>query len=209
MGLGSRDHVSLTRYLFIDDTSSTPLFFHIPITYSIRISFISLQSYALAIAAFQTETMPFAFAYVCDLLDQLEKLVNRSPPLLRKDLQERANAKTIEWLKRHRSRLNAQNVDDKAVMEIFWPQRRTGRHYGLDAQNLEQIIARLLNLPKKHTETLQEWRHEGARIKLPECVEKVLDSVRVYWLPIGVILGLLTCFYRWIFQRKEWLHRLV
>lgn len=124
--------------------------------------------------------MPFSFTYVCDLLDQLEKLVNRSPPLLRKDLQERANAKTIEWLKRHRSRLNAQNVDDKAVMEIFWPQRRTGRNYGLDARTLEQIIARILNLPKRHTETLQSWRREGARSKLPLCVEKVLDNVSVF-----------------------------
>lgn len=116
---------------------------------------------------------------MCDLLDELERLSRRSPPLLQKDLKSKTNDKTIEWLRRHQKRLNHQNVDGYAIMEMFRPQERHDRHYGIDAQSLEQIISRVLNLPKKHMQALQEWRVEGTNVKLSACVEKVLEDVSI------------------------------
>jgi hypothetical protein len=121
--------------------------------------------------------MGFPFAWVCDLLDELEKLMVRSAPLLPRILKTEVNAKTISWLQSHRQRLDANNTDADVVILAFRLETRADRDYGLDSRSLEQVIARVSNLPKKHAQELQRWRHVPPAEDLPACVERVLENV--------------------------------
>lgn len=119
--------------------------------------------------------MGFPFAWVCDLLEELEKLA--SVPLLPNIFKKRMNDKTVQWLRNHCNRLNAHDTDADTVILSFKPETRADRDYGLDSRSLEQIIARALDLPRKHIKTLQMWRQQPTRSDLSLCVEKVLEDV--------------------------------
>jgi hypothetical protein len=123
--------------------------------------------------------MPFPFVYVCDLLEDLAHLSNRIVPLLPTDLAYRTTEITLRWLKRHRNLLDASSTDDDCVILTLQPEKRTDRAYGLDALALEQVVARVLNLPKQHYQDLQSWRHEPAQGDLASCVERVVDNMAV------------------------------
>ena len=117
--------------------------------------------------------MGFPFAWVCDLLEDLEKLA--SAPLLPNILKRQINDKTVQWLRNHCRRLNAHDTDADIVIQMFKPE--TYKYHGLATRDLEQIIARALSLPRKHIKTLQEWRQEPPKGDLALCVEKVLEEV--------------------------------
>lgn len=121
--------------------------------------------------------MPFPFIYVCDLLEDLGHLYNHVMPLLKKDLDQRTTEITLRWLKRHRGLLDATATDDDCVILTLQPEKRTDRVYGLDEWSLENIIARVLNLPKRHCQDLQRWRNEPAQGDLASCVERVMESM--------------------------------
>jgi hypothetical protein len=122
--------------------------------------------------------MPFPFVYVCDLLEDLARLSNRESPLLPKVFHHATTETTLKWLKLHRSRLDAAATDDDAVILTLQPEKRTDRVYeGLDSFGLEQVIARVLNLPKRHFQDLQRWRHEPAKGDLATCVERVVNNM--------------------------------
>lgn len=119
--------------------------------------------------------MGFPFAWVCDLLEDLGKLA--CAPLLENIKKKQTNDKIVAWLRSHCNRLNAHDTDADAVILTFKPETKTDRDYGLDARSLEQIIARALNLPRKHVRTLQMWRQGPVRGDLALCVEKVLEDM--------------------------------
>jgi hypothetical protein len=121
--------------------------------------------------------MPFPFVYVCDLLEDLANLYNRVIPLLPKDLDHRTTEITLRWLKHHRNLLDAAATDDDCVILTLQPEKRADRVYGLDAFALEQIVARVLNLPKQHYQDLQRWRHGPAEGDLASCVERVMENM--------------------------------
>ena len=121
--------------------------------------------------------MPFPFVYVCDLLEDLAHLIHRDLPLLPKDVHHQTTETTLRWLKLHRSRLDAAATDDDAVILTLQPEKRTDRVYGLDAFALEQVVARVLNLPKQHHLDLQTWRHDPAKGDLAACVERVMENM--------------------------------
>lgn len=127
--------------------------------------------------------MPFPFVYVCDLLDDLSHLVNRETPLLPKDVDHKTNETTLRWLKLHRSRLDAAATDDHTVILTLQPGKRTDRVYGLDVCGLEQVVARVLNLPRLHHRDLQTWRREPAKGDLASCVERVMENMAAVSAP--------------------------
>jgi hypothetical protein len=138
--------------------------------------------------------MPFPFVYVCDLLEDLACLVARDLPLLPKDLDHKTTETTIRWFKLHRSRLDAAATDDDAVLLTLTPDRRSDRIYGLDSLGLEQVVARVLNLPKRHHQDLQRWRCEPAKGDLAACVERVMENLTAVCCRLICALGLLPDF---------------
>ena len=121
-------------------------------------------------------SMPFLYVYVCDLLEKLSQLVDRDCPLL-VGLEKETNRRIVDWLRQHRGSLNESSVDDQAVMLMFTPEKRTDRDYGLDSVRLEQLIARVLNLPRVLHLELQMWRNGPAHGDLAACVERVMAKM--------------------------------
>lgn len=103
--------------------------------------------------------MPFPFIYVCDLLDELERLHIRPVPLLPRVLLERSTNAANQWLKNHKFDLNAFDAQSAAALWILRPDKMVDRHYGINAHRLESIIARVYQLSGMQYEVLQSWRH--------------------------------------------------
>jgi hypothetical protein len=121
--------------------------------------------------------MPFPFVYICDLLEKLAELVHRDVPMLTKALEKETNKRTLDWLLQHRKSLNDFSTDDQAVLSTFRPEQRMDRDYGLDAGRLEQLIARVLNLPRNLYVELQMWRREPRQGDLAFNVEQVMEKL--------------------------------
>jgi hypothetical protein len=132
--------------------------------------------------------MPFLYVYVCDVLEKLGELVYRDCPTL-VGLKEKRNMIAIKWFGQHRSRLNEFSVDSQAVIRMLYPEQRTDRNYGLDAERLEQLIARVLNLPRNLHHELQMWRNGPAHGDLGACVERVMDKMT--WVSKFTVTGVI------------------
>jgi DNA ligase-4 len=96
-------------------------------------------------------------------------------------LEKKTNDRTVQWFQRHRNHLNEFSVDARAVVMFFTPAKQTDRDYGLDAERLEQLIARVLGLSRNlHTE-LQMWRSGPAHGDLGACVKRVMEKMTSVW----------------------------
>ncbi|KAF7914398.1 uncharacterized protein EAF01_000804 [Botrytis porri] len=62
------------------------------------------------------------FYKVCKLLDELEGLICRFPPLLPKTLKEKVSDTWIRWFKLHRDTLDAMHKDDPSVLFTLKPE---------------------------------------------------------------------------------------
>lgn len=120
--------------------------------------------------------MPFPYVYICDLLEELGHLVYRDRPML-VGLEKETNNRAVNWLTQHRRSLNEFSVDSAAVMMMFTPENWTDRDYGLDEGRLEQLIARVLNLPRDLHIELRMWRDGPAHEDLAVCVQRVMDKM--------------------------------
>ncbi len=121
--------------------------------------------------------MPFCFVYICDLLDQLERLETLDPPIILPQLLDhKRNERIISWFKHHRKRIDAFDTDGDALLATLLPDRRTDRVYGLDNRRLEQVVARVLNLSIDRYAELRKWQEMDGP-DLPRCVEQVMNAV--------------------------------
>ena len=117
--------------------------------------------------------MPFRFADVCDLLNQLEALKLRDPPLLLAQFQEQ-NTKTIErWFKLHRRQIDAIDTDRLAFLSTLFPERRADRVYGMQEARLSRLVARLLAFSSDRFVALQAYKTPGNG-DLGACLERVI-----------------------------------
>jgi hypothetical protein len=123
--------------------------------------------------------MPFPFVYLCDLLNDLELPHVSRYPMLPKDLANYTKDKVIRWLRLHRDRLNAFSTDSEAVISMLQPEKQTDRVFGLDAFNLEPVVARALCLPRQHYLDLQQWKTEPAKGDLGACVKRVMENMDI------------------------------
>jgi len=133
--------------------------------------------------------MPFPFVYLCDLLNDLELPHVSRYPMLPKDLANYTKDKVIRWLRLHRDRLNAFSTNSEAVMSMLQPEKQTDRVFGLDAFNLEPVIARALSLPRQHYLDLQQWKTEPVRGDLGACVKRVMEEMNIVSCGFSEISG--------------------
>ena len=116
--------------------------------------------------------MPFKFAHVCDLFEQLEDLSTGDPPLLPSRLQA-VYQKTIErWFGAHRRRIDACDTSDVALLSALFPERRTDRVYGFREKGLIKLLGRVLGLPIARYKVLLSWDQPGNG-DLGACVERI------------------------------------
>ena len=129
--------------------------------------------------------MSFAFVYVCDLLDDLYRLVHREDYILPKELSKKSSRVITQWFGSHCAALDELDYGickgSDEVLAILQPEKRMiGHNYGLDAEILERMLARALQLSKEEFPLLQKWRTERhldgiAKCDIAACVEHVLN----------------------------------
>ncbi|RFU33446.1 hypothetical protein B7463_g2865, partial [Scytalidium lignicola] len=120
--------------------------------------------------------MPFQFVYVCDLLEDLERIVTRDPPLLPKEAEKQQSSIILTWFKNHRQRLDAFDTESEAVLSTLFPRRTTGRCYGFPTKALGHAIARILNLTQKQLAELKKRTSPPHDDDLALFVYQILDN---------------------------------
>jgi DNA ligase-4 len=115
--------------------------------------------------------MPFPFLYVCDLLERLQDIWARDPPLLPKEAERKSEEVIESWFTNHRRRIDNE-TDGLVLLSTLLPEKRTDRVYMLQANRLEKVIGRVLALPNSRRIDLERWRKPGAG-DLGDCVERV------------------------------------
>lgn len=115
--------------------------------------------------------MPLRFVIVCDLLEALDRISSRDPPLLQKDAQKASRDVVESWFRTNRRTIDCE-ADGLALLSTLLPEKRTDRVYGLQVKSLEKIVARALSLPNSRRVDLERWRFPGAG-DLADCVERV------------------------------------
>ncbi|KAI0459960.1 hypothetical protein F5B21DRAFT_454809 [Xylaria acuta] len=113
--------------------------------------------------------MPFPYRYICDLLQQLDDEVRKSP-----DKQAPSEAIVQSWFQHHRSLINAPGNDACAILSMLLPERRTDRVYNIQAPRLQSIFGKALMLGASRVLELRRWTESGSGVDLGDCVECVL-----------------------------------
>lgn len=114
--------------------------------------------------------MPFPFAAVCELLQNLES------DRRRKRNQKGDRAIIDDWFARYRRELDDEGTDRCALLSTLLPERRTDRVFGIKERTLQGKVARALNLGHTRAEELSRWTIPGSGLDLGECIEKVLQQ---------------------------------
>ncbi|KAI0443909.1 hypothetical protein F4803DRAFT_513248 [Xylaria telfairii] len=113
--------------------------------------------------------MPFPYRYICDLLQQLDDEVRKSP-----GKQAPSEAIIQSWFQHHRSLIHEPGNDACAMLSMLLPERRTDRVYNIQAPRLQSIFGKALLLGASRVLELRRWTESGSGVDLGDCVESVL-----------------------------------
>lgn len=113
--------------------------------------------------------MPFPYRYICDLLQQLDDELRKSP-----EKQTSCDVIVQSWFQQHRSLLDAPGNDACAIISMLLPERRTDRVYNIQAPKLQSIFGKALMLGASRVMELRRWTQPGLGIDLADCVESTL-----------------------------------
>jgi hypothetical protein len=122
--------------------------------------------------------MPFKFVWLCDLLQKLESPYLRGTLVLPGPVKEFTQKEIIRWFQSHRKKLNEFEVGSRAVAMMLRPEAWTDRDFGLDADGLEHLLARVLSVTKLQLAELSKWRTETWNCDLAVCVERVMGAAK-------------------------------
>ncbi|KAI1262520.1 hypothetical protein F5Y18DRAFT_430066 [Xylariaceae sp. FL1019] len=113
--------------------------------------------------------MPFLFTFICDLLQDLEREVQRPA-------KRRTDPETIieAWFCKHKSSLNVAGNDDSAILSTLLPERRSDRVYYMQSPRLQSIFGRIQGLQQSRLRELRRYLEPGSGLDLAECIEDIL-----------------------------------
>lgn len=120
--------------------------------------------------------MPFRFALVCDLLQQIDESQQ-----LRGGNKSDPDAIRL-WFKCQRGLIDG-DTDAVALLSTLLPEKRTDRVYGVQAGGLERLIARALCLGRSRMQELARYQQPGLGLDLGDCVEFILTATVSLCLP--------------------------
>lgn len=127
--------------------------------------------------------MPLHFEDLCDLLEALELLETKQPPLLPTDKADRLRCTLIAWFKKRRSVIDRLGVASAvALLSTLLPERRPDRVYGLQAATLSRALCRGLSLGNIHITALRAYQEPG-RGDLGQCLQRIVDRLGPPALP--------------------------
>ncbi|GAB7340382.1 hypothetical protein MBLNU457_6825t1 [Dothideomycetes sp. NU457] len=120
--------------------------------------------------------MALRFSALCNLLSSLEHIVTHDPPLLPPEGRERLRLETKDWFRSHRRAIDSLDAaSTAALLSCLFPERRTGRVYGLQAATLTRLLSRTLGLSASKSKNLSAYRQPGHG-DLGNCLERVLKD---------------------------------
>ena len=120
--------------------------------------------------------MPFPLAKFTALLESLEKVELRNPPLLPAPKAEALKVETERWFRSHRHTIDGLDVRGAtALLSSMLPEQRTDRVYGVQAISLCRILCRSLGLRSDRTGDLQAYTQPN-RGDLGACLQRVLKA---------------------------------
>ncbi|KAF7877037.1 uncharacterized protein EAF02_008257 [Botrytis sinoallii] len=108
----------------------------------------------------------FPFYKLCKLLDELEGLICRFPPLLPKNLKEKVSDAWIRWFKLHRDTLDALYKDDPSVLFTLKPEVLDDRDYDVHKVAFERFLARYFYMTVEQRATFKKLE-EGDGTLIP------------------------------------------
>ena len=115
-------------------------------------------------------SMPFRFAYVCDLLQRLDD--NQ-----RARSGQRSSSRIIDhWFHSHRGFLVRDGFNASPLLSTLLPEKRTDRVYSIQSRSLSRVIGRCLGLGLSRKKELERWQEPGSGVDLGDCVERILTS---------------------------------
>ncbi|KAF5870897.1 putative atp dependent dna ligase domain protein [Botrytis fragariae] len=106
------------------------------------------------------------FYKVCKLLDELEGLICRFPPLLPNILKEKVSDAWIRWFKLHRDTLDAMHKDDPSVLFTLKPEVLDDRDYDIHKVAFERFLARYFYMTVEQRATFKKLE-EGDGTLIP------------------------------------------
>lgn len=115
--------------------------------------------------------MPLPFSLVCDLLEDSYDVATARKPVSRV---------FAAWCARHRSRINASDINLAALLSTLLPEKRADRVYCIQANGLERIIGRALMLGSSRIKELAIYKRPGHGLDLDDCVERILNATVSY-----------------------------
>jgi DNA ligase 4 len=121
--------------------------------------------------------MPFPFALVCDLLEEL----HRSSLDGKKQQVRRGLGR---WFTTHGGLINSLCHGGHALLSTLLPGRRTDRVYCIQASRLEAIIRRAQKLGGQRFERLRRYREPGSKLDLGDCVQEIWNDT---WTVCGLL----------------------
>ncbi|CRK31961.1 hypothetical protein BN1708_005599 [Verticillium longisporum] len=117
--------------------------------------------------------MPFSFAHVCDLLDQLQQQQQQQQQSADKNVARRIIA---TWFAKHRHAIKQAPATAAALFSTLLPDTRTDRVYGIQAPSLQRIVGRALCLGSSRFAHLRRYENPGSGEDLADCVAGILTE---------------------------------
>ncbi|KAL2760634.1 hypothetical protein ACRALDRAFT_2130781 [Sodiomyces alcalophilus JCM 7366] len=117
--------------------------------------------------------MPLPFAFVCDLLEQVQAQVRTPNKEKHRDLQRDA---IWRWFSKHREMIDHPDTHVSALFSTLLPDKRTDRVYGIQAPSLRQIVCRALCLGASRITQLQRYEQPGSGVDLADCISAILTE---------------------------------
>lgn len=136
--------------------------------------------------------MPLYFAYIVDLLEDLEAISRRSLWTTTQKHDESV-VRIQRWFHDHDSAINESSQHCAALLSTLIPERRTDRVYGLRIPRLKKMLGRALRMGTARVQLLSSWTdaspenfpelvarlHAATEAGLPSCRLLVTDVDRI------------------------------
>ncbi|KAF2491984.1 hypothetical protein BU16DRAFT_466739 [Lophium mytilinum] len=115
--------------------------------------------------------MAFKFSEVCQVLENLEKVTQREPPLPRVRADQRRRAIIVEWFAKHRGTLMEPITNGPAILSILFPERRKDMVYGMQEAKLAKKISTLMRFRPPQITQLYKYSERG-NDDMPACAQR-------------------------------------
>ncbi|KAK6372606.1 hypothetical protein LTR64_004524 [Lithohypha guttulata] len=116
--------------------------------------------------------MPFEFAHVCELLQELDRQKYQQRATYAK-WDDPSHRVVAVWYSKYTDQISRNGVSAIALLSTLLPERRNDRTYDLQEERLSKIFARELGLGATRLKSLNGWRNRDGP-DFATCVERVM-----------------------------------